>query len=154
MKELEEFLSKYKYDCTLLGLRKDDDGWEHFKFNCTIEDESFTFRSGIGHAKWFRGDSANRKAKDEGYEIVLENDWKLGKLRLKRIKISEIVYCTLLDNTEENFHDWCSNFGYDTDSRKALAIYLECQENYVRLRKALGQGFSEARELAVNVDDY
>lgn len=153
MNELEQFLSKYKYDCTLLGLHKDAH-WEHYKFNCDIEGESFTFRVGIGHAKWFKGSSANSKAKDEGYEIILDDDWELGKLRLKKVKISEIVYCTLMDYTEENFHDWCDKFEYDTDSRKALATYLECQENFVRLRKALGKGFSEVRELAINVDDY
>ena len=153
MKDLEQLLSKYKYNCTLLGLHKEDN-WEHYKFNCNIEGECFTFRVGIGHVKRFRGDNANKKAREEGYEIILENDYHLGVLRLKRIKISEIVYCTLMDYTEENFQDWCDNFGYDTDSRKALATYLECQENYVRLRKALGQGFNEVRELAINVDDY
>ena len=70
------------------------------------------------------------------------------------MKISELIYCILSDYADETFDDWCSNFGYDTDSRKALETYLECQNNWVRLRKALGSKFSEIREIFLEVDDY
>ena len=45
---------------------------------------------------------------------------------------------------DEAFDDWCLNLGYDTDSRKALEIYLACQATHVALRK----GFTaDEREL-------
>ena len=48
-----------------------------------------------------------------------------------------VLYSLLLDasGADENFHDWCANYGYDTDSRKALATYMACQENSDKLRK-------------------
>jgi hypothetical protein len=36
------------------------------------------------------------------------------------------------------FEDWASNFGYDTDSRKAEATYRACLDNALKLRAALG----------------
>jgi hypothetical protein len=36
----------------------------------------------------------------------------------------------------QTFDDWCSNYGYDTDSRKALQIYMDCQEIAKKLRLA------------------
>lgn len=153
IKDLEESLSKVKYEANLVGLRRDGK-WENFKFTCFVESEEFTFKVGVGHAKWFKGSRANTKAKEEGYSIVLENQYDKGLLRLKSVKISELVYCILADYTDETFDDWCSNFGYDTDSRKALETYLECQNNWVRLRKALGTKFFEVREIFQQVDDY
>lgn len=153
IRDLEEALKDVKYEARLDGLRKEGN-WEHFKFRCLIEGEEFTFKVGIGHAKWFKGSTVNTKAREEGYLIVLENQYDKGLLRLKRVKISELVYCILSDYTDETFDDWCSNFGYDTDSRKALETYLECQNNWVRLRKALGSKFSEIREIFLEVDDY
>jgi hypothetical protein len=35
-----------------------------------------------------------------------------------------------------SFNEWCDNFGYETDSRKALSTYHACQENTEKLRKA------------------
>lgn len=116
--------------------------------------EEFTLKVGIGHARWFKGVTANTKAKEEGYTIALKNIYDKGILRLKRVKISELVYCIMMEYTDEVFDEWCANFGYDTDSRKALATYLECQNNWVRLRKALGAKFFEVREIFQQVDDY
>lgn len=36
------------------------------------------------------------------------------------------------------FEDWASNFGYDTDSRKAESIYRACLDIALKLRAALG----------------
>lgn len=45
------------------------------------------------------------------------------------------------------FEDWASNFGYDTDSRKAEAVYRECLEQALKLRAALGEdGLRKLRE--------
>jgi len=32
--------------------------------------------------------------------------------------------------TEQAFDDWCGEFGYDTDSRKGLQLYLDCQKSW------------------------
>ena len=35
---------------------------------------------------------------------------------------------------QETFQDFCDNCGYDTDSRKSLKMYLECQKTANKLR--------------------
>lgn len=65
-----------------------------------------------------------------------------------------VLYSLLLDasGADENFFDWCSNYGYDTDSRKALATYEAC----CIIRKDVHKFFTEAEraELAAILEDY
>jgi len=42
------------------------------------------------------------------------------------------------DCAGETFAEWCSNFGYDADSRQHLDTYLKCQENGASLRALIG----------------
>jgi hypothetical protein len=48
-----------------------------------------------------------------------------------------VLHSMLLDAdlANESFDDWCSSLGYDSDSRKALATYLECQAEGAKLRR-------------------
>ena len=61
--------------------------------------------------------------------------------------VDDVLYSLAMesDACEMSFHDWCGNFGYDTDSRSALDTYLACQENGRKLEKA-GINLCEARE--------
>jgi len=45
--------------------------------------------------------------------------------------VEQIMYSLLLDGSslfEGGFENWCSNYGYDTDSIKAKALYDQCVE--------------------------
>lgn len=47
------------------------------------------------------------------------------------------------------FEEWASNLGYNTDSRKAEAIYRACLEIALKLRNALGdEGLAQLRNAA------
>lgn len=46
------------------------------------------------------------------------------------------------------FENWAADLGYDTDSRRAAAIYKVCLENSLRLRAVMGEALGEASELA------
>lgn len=52
-----------------------------------------------------------------------------------------ILCCMGLDGRMDvsNFENWCSILGYDTDSRKALSIYLECQEQANKVLKLFSE---------------
>jgi hypothetical protein len=43
-------------------------------------------------------------------------------------KIADVLHSLFTDAwaAEYNFHDWCANYGYDSDSIKALNMYKEC----------------------------
>ena len=65
-----------------------------------------------------------------------------------------VLFSLLLDasGADENFHDWCTNYGYDTDSRKALATYEAC----CIIRADVNKFFTatERAELAAILEDY
>lgn len=44
---------------------------------------------------------------------------------------------------EQSFEDFCGDFGYDTDSRKARATWKACEKMAPRVRKFLGDRFDE-----------
>lgn len=50
------------------------------------------------------------------------------------------------DAGSRSFEDWCADFGHDTDSRKALNLYLECQQTAAKLRR-VRMDVTELREL-------
>ena len=67
---------------------------------------------------------------------------------------ASVLWCNIsdLDLSSDTFEDFCSNCGYDTDSRKALEIYLHSQTVGNDLRKFLGNALiEEIRELT---EDY
>lgn len=54
-----------------------------------------------------------------------------------RPKVADVLYSLILDTSaaDENFFDWCENYGYSNDSIKAMNIYKECLEIAQILRK-------------------
>ncbi len=61
------------------------------------------------------------------------------------------VICCIEKYEPEPFADWCANFGYDTDSRKALATYLACQKNaadFARLCRGDEEMMHEAQNIS------
>ena len=47
---------------------------------------------------------------------------------------------------EDSFEDFCSEFGYETDSRKAEKTWKSCASMNVRLHKLLGADYDLVRE--------
>lgn len=93
---------------------KKSDDWQETAFHWLIDinGQKFDYYAGSGHV------TESGKPKKPLYDDVL--------------------YCLVsdADAAEMTFADWCSNLGYDTDSRKALSIYEQCQQNADKLRKA------------------
>lgn len=58
----------------------------------------------------------------------------------KEPKADEVLDCLASDasGADEGFGEFCDNFGYDQDSRKAEKIYKACRHNSERLKKFLG----------------
>lgn len=60
-----------------------------------------------------------------------------GTPKPKKPKVADVLHSLILDASaaDENFHDWCSNYGYSDDSIKAMNIYKACLETSQALRK-------------------
>lgn len=58
-------------------------------------------------------------------------------------KVEEVLYSLLMDSTalDLTFEEFCAEFGYDTDSRKAEKIYNECNEQGKKLKRLLGEDY-------------
>lgn len=60
-----------------------------------------------------------------------------GKRKPSKPKVADVLHSLILDASaaDENFHDWCANFGYSDDSIKAMNTYKACLETAQALRK-------------------
>jgi hypothetical protein len=72
--------------------------------------------------------------------VMPENRFVKGKWQATKPvkpKIADVMYSLFMDASaaDENFHDWCENFGYSSDSIKAMNTYKQCLEIAVALRK-------------------
>lgn len=56
----------------------------------------------------------------------------------------DVLDCLALDaagiENARNFEDWCNEYGYDTDSRKAEKIFKVCTKQALQLQCFLGDG--------------
>lgn len=60
--------------------------------------------------------------------------------------ITEFLICISMDCQvgEMGFEEFCSEFGYDSDSRKAYKMWEDCKENQKKMKKILGpEGYEE-----------
>lgn len=60
-----------------------------------------------------------------------------GKRKPRKPKVADVLHSLILDASaaDENFHDWCANYGYSDDSIKAMNMYMACLETAQALRK-------------------
>lgn len=66
-----------------------------------------------------------------------------------KIDPANVLNCLFSDASAalDTFEGWCSDIGYDTDSRKALDMYLACQKTSTDLRKLLGKDYAKIEEM-------
>lgn len=71
-------------------------------------------------------------------------------VRVKKPALRDVLYSLSMDADAieyPSFEEWASNFGYETDSRKAENIYRTCLEIALKLRAAIGDdGLAKLRE--------
>jgi hypothetical protein len=53
---------------------------------------------------------------------------------------ADVLHSIVCDDTRgASFAEWCADFGYDEDSRRALAVYEQCQKQTDAARRFLGR---------------
>lgn len=132
---------------TLVGYVSDadkpkDKRWPHFHWRCVLTREgrehATDFRTGIGHIKpmphTFMGS---------------QSQWATQERAAVAPTVASVLASLLSDgqSASDTFEAFCSDLGYDTDSRKALDTYLACQATGTAMRRFLAehyQAFCEA----------
>lgn len=134
------------YSVSYLGERVDENKWISDKWIVTINGVDFEYHTGTGHrleigiGRYSLTSKQNKEVKE------LKECTKLDKVlftikdrRLYAVAPTQasVLYCIVSDSyaSEVSFDDWCSDLGYDSDSRKALDVYLQCQENSKKLQQ-------------------
>ena len=116
-----------RFDCTSLGLQTDHTvkpAWQHEAYQVTIargaDSYSTTYRQGTGHTT--------------------------------APTVSQVVSCLLSDARsadEHTFESFCSEFGYDDDSRTAERAYVACRDCSSALRRILGDDYDRFNATAI-----
>lgn len=150
------------------------DNWPSIRYECTLlrngkEVWSGPYSLGVGHVNpnninlwktaltideehllytWQKKPHANFKDKQLHAQVAA----KVAKLQKVQPKLSDVVCSLMLDGYSYfnalDFDEWCDEYGYDTDSRKALDIFEACQETGRLLTRAFSRDELSALEQA------
>lgn len=109
------------------------DDWKCFEWRVT-----FTSKAGFWTLPYYCGLGHVIKAKHS-----------FAQDRPKKPSNADILHSLILDASaaNENFADWCSNYGYSDDSITALNTYRECLKTATMLHKHLGRDVVSVLEM-------
>jgi hypothetical protein len=133
---------------TLLGYVCEDHkkgGWSHFAWQVTlkrgtIDGYTTSYRTGIGHAKPLPKPTVFRPDLCESDRV---RAWFNKPGTAIPPTVADVVASCLSDSNSaaDTFEDFCDSLDYDTDSRKALETYLQCQAIGKHMRRLLGEHY-------------
>lgn len=161
MNPIEESVSEYlatigiSFTAVLIGERKADD-WTHdawvVTFNNGKTSVDFDYKTGTGHRKSKTPMPADIARLSPN--IIARVDWEKRNLLPVTPPAAGVLYSMILDSSALglSFSEWCGEYGYDTDSRKALVIYEECQQNGDKLKKVFNS--EQLETLSELLQDY
>jgi hypothetical protein len=68
--------------------------------------------------------------------------FSMGPAHTREPEAADVLDCLASDSAgyenAQSFEDWCAEYGYDTDSRKAERIYRTCEAQADKLKAFLG----------------
>lgn len=151
----QDFIAKYGVTMTATPAASnpnmDDDKWKADHWTVTIKRDgrqmSTSYSTGLGRRRALRNCQLSESQRwSKGDRIpTLRRTFYNDKFLAHNFgpvapDLSTVLESLAMDVScaETTFHDWCSVCGYNTDSRKALAMYLACQQIATDLRHTLG----------------
>lgn len=125
-RELAELFATLNLSVKITGgsLCTDDTGWKHFAWNVTFMNAKHSIST-----PWKAGTAYGIESKKHPFNLIGTQP-----------NAAEVLADLARNSTacEMSFADWCADYGYDTDSRKALETYLACQTGAQEVRKLVG----------------
>lgn len=136
---------KVKYGYAHGHLRmKTSSGWGRLPYGLNIGADSkgnlYTSRPRMGHY-----DLRQIPGKKDDGSILFETslDYKRTLIKAPAPDVESVLWCTVTDSevlfNRMTFEDFCSDYGYDSDSRKTYKMYKACLEQGQKLNKLLGE---------------
>jgi hypothetical protein len=121
------------------GVASNRDGWECDAWLCKFQrqgKEMFSdFYTGTGHRQLTKAGEFELRRAGKSSARYLESIKARHSVAVAP-HVASVLHSLLLDSSsaEQNFHDWCDDFGYDKDSIKAQGIYNACCETLTKMR--------------------
>lgn len=120
------------------------------------------YMQGIGHVPNYNALKGPRTTLfNEGYLRSCAERGRYGnpdgitRMPLPAPHVADVVHSLVLDSDVINygsFEEWASEFGYDSDSRKAERVYQDCMAIALKLRQILGDEL--IAKLRTALEDY
>lgn len=129
------------------------------EFNIELLPVKITYVAQVRKDRWdcdqWRVDISYKNNKGQGYwstdyftglGLRAKSKHHLGAPRPTKPTIANILYCLFSDATaaNENFNEWCDNYGYSNDSLAALNTYRQCLETAAHLHQAFDKDTTQA----------
>lgn len=116
----------------------------------------FDFFTGLGHRakpKWGPGIDGYDNGPAPRFGTMLHAQWE-KQAKPQAPHPADVLHSLILDSSaaDQSFDLWCGEFGYDSDSRKALTTYEACQKNADKLRRLFARETLES--LTDALQDY
>jgi hypothetical protein len=119
------------------GETERDNNWKCDEWRVTFEN-----KAGKWTTRYFTGLGLREKLKG-AKAMRAPGNWFDSKTRQwyadrpKKPLIAAVLYSLFMDAraAESNFNDWCDEYGFSSDSIKALNMYKECLETAAMLRR-------------------
>lgn len=117
------------------------------------------YSAGCGHTESYKASvkklgSRNCIMRDDAIRAECETGIGYASRKHVALEPRDVLYSLVMDADvidAGTFEEWASNYGYDTDSRKAESIYRACLEHALKLRAAIGDaGLSQLRDIFQN----
>ena len=120
--------------------------------------EEFEYFTGVGHRSKMTDTPKGRVAANDCKNISKTSLYYLAKVKEFCKPVAPhptgLIHCALSESEACNmsFANWCDDFGYDTDSRKAFNTYEACQQNGDKLKRIFNH--IQREELRETLQDY
>jgi hypothetical protein len=146
----EYLRNKYGTEIESQFIAKIEDGeWPHFEWRVTLKRDgkvyTLPYKMGLGHIQ-----TPCKKRIQKGGRYV---DRPCTHVRCEGREVPippdlYTVFCSLKSDATRGatFQEWCFDYGYDTDSRKAMDTYIACQESENECQKFFGAEWSRLLE--------
>lgn len=143
------------------------DKWECDEWRLTLKkefapgdyrSESFEFFTGLGLRKPDESAmakiSAHSLKKVNKRALAWEEHYKRYPDKPQTPHVADLLNSLILDSSAvgQSFESWCSELGYDSDSRKAEATYRACQQNADKLARIFNR--NDIAALKTALQDY
>lgn len=81
---------------------------------------------------------------------AITTSYHMGSAHKDEPRIADVVHSLISDAqcAADSFEGFCSEFGYDADSIKALGIYKACKKNAIKIARLLGEDLKEFEQAA------